>query len=273
MHEMLNTSMVESIAIFQPTPPRQPWGINFGAGTNSWAMALACHERGLRPDWCLFADTGSETPETYRSVEQFREWSAKHGWPFEIVRWIRKDGTFESIHENCLRTGYLPSKAYQLAGCTSKWKIQPMQKWRSANGYAESAVAIGYDAGERARIEGAANRYCSSAEVDLIKEMPWYPLVAWGIDRKGCHEINKRWKIEVGKSSCFCCPNMRESEWEELKAIHPELYAIAERIEDQAIAKGNAETARLFKGKYRNGIVCSCFLEDELPEESWLRAI
>ena len=155
---------VEPIQPFRLTPPTSPWGINFGAGTNSWAMVLAAFERGLRPDWCLFADTGSETPETYISVAAMERWARENGWPFAITRWTRKDGSFESIHENCLRTGYLPSKAYGLSGCTSKWKIQPMQRWRRENGFVPSTVAIGYDAGETRRIENAANRYCSSPE-------------------------------------------------------------------------------------------------------------
>lgn len=271
---LFNLDEIEPLPIFSPLPPLHTWGMNIGAGANSWAMALGCFERGLRPDWTLFADTGSETPETYRSVEQFAAWAAKAGWPFEVVRWIRQDGTFEPIHENALRTGYLPSKAYNLAGCTSKWKIQPMQKWRKEHGFPRSAVAIGYDAGERARVEAAAHRYCSSPEVDLTTEMPWYPLVAWHMNREECHIINRRWKVEVGKSSCFCCPNMREKEWDALRAVHPDLYAIAEQIEDGAIKAGHADTARLFKGGYRQpGITCSCFLEtdpDEMPEGSWI---
>ena len=197
------------------------------------------------------------------------------GFPFEVVRWIRKDGSFEPIHKNSLRTGYLPSKAYHLAGCTSKWKIQPMQKWRKVNGFAQSAVAIGYDAGEKRRISAAAGRYCSSPEVDITVEFPWYPLVAWGIDRAGCQEINVRHNVAVGKSSCWCCPNMKAEEWDELKEHHPDLYAMAEEIEDNAVRNGHADKALLFKGGYRQkGITCSCFLEsdgDELPADSWLR--
>jgi hypothetical protein len=274
---LFDTSEIPSLPPFSPCPPRHPWGINFGAGTNSWALALACFERGFTPHWCLFADTGSETPETYLSVEQFQAWARERDWPFEIVRWIRKDGSFESIHENCLRTGYLPSKAYGLAGCTSKWKIQPMQKWRKDHGFQDSAVAIGYDAGEQRRIESAANRYCSSPDVDLIHELPWYPLVAWGMDRPACNEINARWGISVGKSSCWCCPNMRADEWDWLKEHHPHLYQQAERIEDNAVQAGNAESKRLFSGGYRQaGMVCACFLEtdgDELPEGAWVKTV
>ena len=151
-----------------------------------------------------------------------------------------------------------------------------MQKWRRENGFTNSAVAIGYDAGERARITAAAARYCSSPEVDLTVELPWYPLIAWGIDREACQEINLRHFVIVGKSSCYVCPNMREAEWDELKIKHPDKYAIAEQIEDGAIKAGHADSARLFKGGYRqSGITCSCFLEtdgDELPSGSWLTA-
>jgi hypothetical protein len=55
---------------------------------------------------------------------------------------------------------------------------------------------------------------------------------------------------------------MRPAEWNELKATHPELYAIAEDIESRAIEAGNADTARLFKGGYRQNSSCSCFIED-----------
>lgn len=266
---------IDPLPPFASTPPRLPWGINFGAGTNSWAMALAAYERGIRPDWVLFADTGSETPETYRSVCDFASWAARVGWPFDVCRWVRQDGSFEPIHENCLRTGYLPSKAYGLSGCTSKWKIQPMQRWRKEHGFAESCIAIGYDAGETRRVQKAAQRYCDSAEVDITSEFPWYPLVAWGMDRAACVAINQRHGVMVGKSSCFCCPNMRADEWDELRVAHPDLYAIAERIEARAICAGNAETARLFSGGYRQRGLCACFYEtdgNELPVDSPLFA-
>lgn len=53
-------------------PPCAPWGINFGGGLNSTAVILACIERGHRPDWILFADTGSEYPGTLEHVERMR---------------------------------------------------------------------------------------------------------------------------------------------------------------------------------------------------------
>lgn len=214
------------------TPPLSPWGINFGGGLNSTAVIIECRTRGMRPDWILFADTGSEMPGTLEHVERMRKWC--EGWQdVTTVRWIRKEGHHEPLHENCIRSGYLPSKAYGNAGCTSKWKIQPMEKWRSERGFDKGAFAVGYDAGEFGRITKACQRG------DAPDMTAWYPLVAWGIDRGGCDAICQKEGISVGKSSCFMCPNMRANEWESLRIDHQDLFDIALQIEDRAKASGN----------------------------------
>lgn len=218
------------------SPPASPWGINFGGGLNSTALLIECRRRGFVPDWVLFADTGSERPETIAHVERIREWCA--GWArFEVVRWIRKTGKFEPLHENCLRTRFLPSKAYGYGGCTDKWKVQPMEKWRKKNGFDRGAFAIGYDAGEFRRIRTAC------ARGDDPNFTAWYPLVAWGIDRAGCDAICREAGMEVPKSSCFMCPNMKTHEWQELKDKHPDLWAISVEIDTRARAAGNLPQA------------------------------
>lgn len=226
------------------TPPRSPWGINFGGGLNSTAVILECYRRSYKPDWILFADTGSELPGTIEHVERMQKWC--HGWTdLTVVRWerIRGDVTgFEPLHENCLRTGYLPSKAYGYAGCTTKWKIQPMDRWRKEHGFQGGAFAVGYDAGEAKRIKTACERG------DDPSFTAWYPLVAWGIDREGCQKICSDADITVGKSSCFMCPNMRKPEWLALKADHPLFFAKALKIENNAIAAGNPGPRGLFRG-------------------------
>lgn len=215
-------------------PPASPWGINFGGGCNSTALIIECQRRALRPDWILFADTGSERPETLAHVLAMQEWcSAKSFAPIEVVRWIRKDGTFEALHDNCLRTGFMPSKAYGFAGCTSKWKVQPMERWRKARGFDRGAFAVGYDAGEARRI----GRACARGDDPAMTA--WYPLVAWEIDRAACDKICASEGMTVPKSSCFMCPNMKRHEWEELREAHPDLFAMSLEIETKARAAGN----------------------------------
>jgi hypothetical protein len=215
------------------TPPADPWGINFGAGLNSTAMIIECRNRGYTPDWILFADTGSELPGTLDHVERMRQWAA--GWcDIVTVRWTRQDELgAEPLHESCLRTGHLPSKAYGLAGCTDKWKIQPMDRWRKLHGVQSGAFAVGYDAGEAKRIKRACERG------DMPGFTAWYPLIAWGIDRAGCKAICDAVGISVGKSSCFMCPNMKKHEWVALRNEQPKFFEIAVRIERNAAEHGN----------------------------------
>lgn len=249
----------------QSVPKGKTWGVNFGGGVNSTALLLFIHDRDERPDWVLFADTGSERPETYKNIEVVEKWCKKVGFPFATTRWIRKDGTFESIHENALRTSYLPSKAYGLAGCTYKWKSQPMERWRKANGFEGGIVAIGYDAGESRRIEKLVA--CSDTD-RLANETYWYPLVAWGIDRRNCIARIEAQGWKTVKSACFCCPNMRPGEWDALRTEHPDLYEIADRIEGQAKAAGNATSASLFRA-FSPDQTCFCFADGcSVPEPS-----
>jgi len=216
---------------FSDVPPASPWGINFGGGLNSTAVIIECRNRGLRPDWILFADTGSERKHTLAHVDLMRRWC--DGWAdLTVVRWIRADGTHVPLHTDCLRKRTFPSKAYGNAGCTDKWKVQPMDKWRKAHGFDRGAFAVGYDAGEATRIRKACQRG------DDPNMAAWYPLVAWGIDRMGCERICKAAGIAAVKSSCFMCPSMKEEEWAELRQNDPDLFDIAIEIERRARQAG-----------------------------------
>jgi hypothetical protein len=251
-------------------PPGIPWGVNFGGGDNSRALLLALHDRGLRPDFVVFSDTGSEWPETYESLPLVEEWCRRVGFPFAVTRWERVKGDmagqFESVHENALRTGYLPSKAYGLSGCTFKWKIQPLQRWRRARGFVPAGIAIGYDVGEKARLIKARKRACNDTET-ATDEVMWYPLVGFGMDRPACVARIEDEGWTSHKSACFVCPNTRPHEWEALREKHPELHQIAVRIEEGAKAAGNATTKSLFRS-YDPNAHCVCTADGCLISEA-----
>lgn len=243
------------------SPPRSPWGINFGGGIDSTSVILECLKRGHKPNWILFADTGSERPETIAHVQNMQKYLAKEAqdWPeLTVVKWVRKDGSFEALHDNCLRNGTLPSKAYGYAGCTSKWKIYPMDKWRKQNNFQIGAFAVGYNASESRRIKTACQRG------DDPNFTAWYPLVAWGITREMCEEIVKSHGFNVKKSSCFMCPNMKTAEWAELQDKHPVLFETAKLIEDRAFANGNYGRGSLGLGVSR---VSNIDIKDDILED------
>lgn len=232
---------------FALLPPAEPWGINLGGGVNSTAAIIECRRRGLKPDWILFANTGSELPGTLEHVQRVTQWA--RGWcDVTTVKWDRVRGEvlgFEPLHENCLRTRQLPSKAYGLAGCTTKWKIQPMDRWRKARGFQRGAFLVGYDADEKARIKTACERGDDPAFV------AWYALVAWKLGRQACIEICESEGLPAGKSSCWMCPNMNGREWTQLRRYHPEFYGMAITID--RTARENGHLGRGGKGLFQNG--------------------
>ena len=212
---------------------------NYGGGTNSTAMLIEATRRGLRLDLIVFADTGSERPETYQYLDTFNRWLALHGQPqITRTRWIRRDGSFLPLHEWCEKHETLPSKAFGMAGCTSKWKQQPADKTvrLAPMVQAEHAAGrpverwIGYDADEPHRAERMAAR---NPDPHL---WTWRaPLIEWDMGREECREVIAGAGLcAPGKSACLLCPSMRQHEIDALGADHPELLRRALDIEAAA---------------------------------------
>jgi len=232
--------------------------LNFGGGTNSTALLVQAVNRGIRPDVIVFADTGSEMPHTYQHVEAVSSWLTSHGMrPIDVVRWIRQDGTFTPLHENCIDRAELPSKAYGFSGCTTKWKQQPVDKWLKehpaikAEHDAGRAVDrwIGYDADEPQRARRMSEK---NPEPHLWRWLA--PLIDWNMGRDECIAIIASAGLaQPGKSSCFMCPSMRRGEIERMAARYPDKMAVALAIEEKALqASSKREEATSVRGLGRS---------------------
>jgi len=237
--------------------------VSYGGGTDSTALLIEAHNRGIRPDLIVFADTGSEMPHTYKYLSIFGEWLAKVGFPeIQVVRRYRKDaaaemldragivgkatptlvqalGTdddFTPLHIECLKTNQLPSAAFGYSKCSHKYKQAPIDRWVEAHPSVREAIAqgviverwIGYDATEGGRVANIAHK---------PPPFKWRaPLYEWDIARAECRELIKAAGLpQPGKSSCFMCPNMRGHEIDALAKQYPELMEIALKIEDDAV--------------------------------------
>jgi 3'-phosphoadenosine 5'-phosphosulfate sulfotransferase (PAPS reductase)/FAD synthetase len=108
----------------------KPHIVAFGGGVDSTAMILGLYESNRPIDLILFADTGGERPETYAHIENFSKWLANKGLPeITIVRKVRKDGSLETLEQECHRRKNLPSIAYGFKSCSQKHKIAPQDKF------------------------------------------------------------------------------------------------------------------------------------------------
>lgn len=265
----MTTMTVERLDVTKPGTPqpgddevrlralsgRSPLVVSYGAGVDSTAMLVGLHARGERPDLILFADTGSEKPETYAYLPTLRAWLARVGFPALVVVRNPCPRTGDtSLADNVERNETLPSLAFGRKGCSLRWKVEPMDtfvgRWSPARAAWAGSVAvvraIGYDAGP-----ADSKRAWKLTDSDDGRYRYRYPLREWGWDRERC----KREIVAAGlplpiKSACWFCPASKRAEVEWLRAKHPDLYARAVAIEEGA-AKGR-HGLKTTKGLGRN---------------------
>lgn len=207
--------------------PDHPAFVSFGGGVDSTAMSFELESLGVRVDEHMFADTGSERPETYEFIPIFDQWMRLSGRPgVTTVRYVPKrfkHVKYKTLEENCLVNKTLPSLAFGRKSCSIKWKHAPMDKHVESTRVAHECWkagfkvvrVIGYDAGPK-------DSRRAWDKTDDEKYHYWYPLREWGWDRERCIERIREAGLEPPvKSSCFFCPAMQTHEVEELVRDHP----------------------------------------------------
>jgi hypothetical protein len=214
-----------------------PHIVAFGGGVDSTAMIIGLIEEKRPIDLILFADTGGERPHTYDHINKFSKWLTDKGYPeIVVVKRVRRDGSLETLEEECHRRKNLPSIAYGFKSCSQKHKIAPQDKylnnWQPAIDTWSKGLKcvkyVGYDSNESHRADNAAKRL--DTKYDYL-----YPLIEWNWDREECLEIIDKHGIKnVGKSACFFCPSSKPKEIIELKNQYPDLLDRALAIESQA---------------------------------------
>lgn len=234
----------EQYALFPGGEPvKQIVVLRWGGGVNSTALAAGLAERGERPDYVFFSDTGDEKRGTYAYQSPFGQWLARVGFPPLTIRSYRTEAGDTTLEGYCLRVEDLPSRVYGSGACAEKWKLRPMEKWsthepaikalRAAGG--KPCGLIGYDAGEARRDKLRENgRWIFRA-----------PLIEWGWDRDECVRAIERAGLPIPpKSSCFHCPASKKPEILRMAKEEPDLMRRALAMEDRARASGNLVTIR-----------------------------
>lgn len=226
-----------------------PLIVNLGMGVDSVAMLIGMHARGERPDLVIFADTGSEKPDTYDYRPVIDGWLARVGFPsVTVVRRPLGRAGYASLEENCAANATLPSLAFGFKSCSLKWKVEAMDAFllgvksgpNKRAGWAPAVEAraagvkpvkcIGYDNGPK-----DSRRAVGTGEDENFRYR--YPLREWGWDREECiRQIAAAGLPVPVKSACFFCPASKPWELLVLAARYPELLIRSLRMEDTARA-------------------------------------
>lgn len=243
---------------------REPLVVSDGLGVDSTAMLVGLRDRGIRPDAILFADVGTERPETYAFRAVRDSWLDAVGFPpltvvrYEVQRPRR--GGYATLEEECLLHGKLPAFSYGRRQCSAKWKCAPQQKWVRAWPLAQRAweagltvqQAIGFDA-------GTSDRRRTLRVPPSPRYSYRFPLLEWGWTREDCKRVilSDRALVAIAaelgidpvppKSSCFFCPASKPEEIRALVDAHPDY---GDRI--LALERGAAPNLRTIEGLWRS---------------------
>lgn len=212
--------------------------LSYGGGVQSTALILMAIDGVIDPpDLVIFADTGSELPSTYATVEAVHALCDLHEIRFEIVKCRFGDTTdlpgSHPLHEWYLHYGRLPMVGQPR--CTFNFKIYPVRRFIKTlvdqsmpKPWANSWLGITTDEAHRAR------------ESEILWCDSTYPLLDLQMSRTACAEyISKHYpELDVSKSGCFCCPYQSAKKWIKLKVEHPDLFDISRSMEVAAQANG-----------------------------------
>lgn len=229
--------------------------VSFGGGTQSTAMLLMIRDGALpRPDIVIFADTGSELPETMQHIEEVARPFIEEelGLPFFVV----------TSHRGALHDAYMEKRAIPMKGirsCTTHHKILPQRRKvreivGKKNGVRLAEMWLGITTDE-ARRRTTSDVKWASLRYPLLDDVP--------MTRDECIALNEANGWEVVKSGCFCCPYAGAKAYRDLRDTHPELFAICVEMERLAHERQKEEGKTL-----RSGLCWERALDDldELPE-------
>ena len=220
---------------------------NFGCGVDSVAGLLKYGPESY--DEIIFADTGSENPETY----QYLQWLIKDKkWPITIV----KNHYGKTLYDYYYDKETYPTPVFR--DCTAKFKIRPLRKYlRIKYGKKETFFSdIFIDHSEFHRMKTSDVKY----------QVLNYPLVNDKINREQCIEIIKNAGFPIPiKSGCFMCPFTKTKNWAKLKLNHPDLFQKTMELEKRGMYKDGIKKSKIkplikLKAKETKDLFeCSCF--------------
>lgn len=246
-----------------------PLTVAYGAGVDSTAMLVQFVRMGLRPELILFADVGSEKPETYEYLEYFDKWLQSKGFPeVTVVRYAMTEAgikarknrvareededddlgnrpidprEYKTIEQNMIYNRTYPSLAFgfQRHSCSSKWKLGPQLAFIEHHEEFAPIAQAAWDAGLPViRCIGfdasAGDKGRRDRTPDDVHYLHWYPLQDWNWDRETCKKeiAAEGLKVPV-KSACYFCPSSHDVELAKMVWSHPQFVEKIREMENK----------------------------------------
>lgn len=202
--------------------------ISLSCGVESTTMAIL-YGKGATAIW---VDPGDEEPEMYERVDYVESMlKIIHNGDFELVRItpevLVKGRIVNTITEAAIRWKFFPSKMARW--CTSKFKIEPIDKFLSTQGPCE--LMIGFNAEEEPGKDRTGN-FMACENVTYR-----YPLHEDGHTRADCEEIldwyglRPHFPVYMSRGGCRFCMFRRKAELKAKYVFAPLLYAKDEATE------------------------------------------
>ena len=193
--------------------------LSFGAGVNTVALMVMLVRNDAPLDGVVFADTGGETPDTYRSVDVAREYLSGSQIPFTVVE-RRRSKT--DLYGTAMRRRVIPS--VQWRWCTRDFKVSPIHRYyRSLERHVNQYIGIAFDEVHRMR----------DSREPFVTNL--YPLIDQRLTRQDCIDIIAEEGLPIPeKSGCYFCPFNSTERWRSLLQRHPDLFDKAIELEENS---------------------------------------
>ena len=231
--------------------------LSFGCGVDSVAGYLILRDEGLLEEYdeIVWADTGSEMPETYAYFEYLTK---TLGWKITVIK-----SYYGRIYDYYRKKKAFPTRF--LRDCTGKFKVNPINRYLRTR-YGRKAhfdvdIFINYT-------EAAKRMRTSRVKYATLQ----YPLVDRRITRERCREIITEHGMPVPhKSGCFFCWAQPPKSWLTLRRKHPDLFEKSMRLEQESTVRDLTRNPliRLRSKKMKEGAMeeyfgegsdsCGCF--------------
>jgi hypothetical protein len=204
-----------------------------GGGTQSAAIAALIIQGKLpKPDYSVIADTGREKSSTWRYVNGVLiPRLAEVGVDLVIVPKEQYATVDLYRNDDLLIPAYtnISGEISKLpAFCSNEWKSRVVDRWLRDQGVTAGSYVtwIGYSANELRRVRALPSR-----RYVLIYDVKPRPMF-----REDCHSV-ATYVFGVppprGGSACWMCPNMRDSQWRDMRGNDPEDFERAVGFDEE----------------------------------------